>query len=127
MPSTAKGDSTHEIEDAINEEFGLPRMDQLGKREHFILKLCDRLDLYIWAKEQLAGGNTYIKEVIDNLDCVFGVVDAFTYEPGTVRAEEFADAEYLWRSLHFVDRVVPNRTNLLQKIKERHGIGPSSR
>lgn len=121
VPSTAKDNcKKDDLEDTINGEFGLPRMDQIGRYEHWILKLCDRLDLYIWAKEQRAQGNLFADEIINNLNDLFQQPDAFTY-----KGEEHDQAKELYLTLEG-SNCVPDRRNLLNMIKERNGI-PSSR
>ena len=121
VPSTAKDSATQDgLEDSINEEFGLPGLNMMGIREHAILKLCDRLELYIWGKEQLALGNQYAMEIVSNLECVFDGEHAFgqkshwALEPGFVMVQKF------YQELR-TGSAVPDRTNLLRSIKEKHG------
>lgn len=125
VPSTAKDNCTqHDLEDCINGEFGLPRMDQMGAYEHWILKLCDRLDLYIWAKEQRAAGNLFADEIINNLETLFQRDDAFVYN-GWLTNDGQESAKKLYETLER-SNCVPDRRNLLGLIKEYHEI-PSSR
>jgi 5'-deoxynucleotidase YfbR-like HD superfamily hydrolase len=112
MPSTAKESSgVNQTEDAILEEFGLPQLSMLGPKEHALLKVCDRLELYIWAKEQLGMGNTFAQEIVDNLNETFK-----NYNWNGVEQAKFV-YEYL---LHMT--AVTNRAGLLRRIKEAHAI-----
>lgn len=123
VPSTAKDNCTqHDLEDAINGEFGLPRMEQMGAYEHWMLKLCDRLDLYIWAKEQRAQGNLFSDELINNLEDILGQPDAFVYK-GTP-LDEHSQAKDLYQTLER-SNCVPDRRNLLNMIKDHNGISSS--
>lgn len=119
MPSTAKENcSDHEIENAINGEFGLPGLDEMSARERTILKICDRLDLYLWAREQQAMGNLYINEVVNNLEETLSWPEGWQYA-----GERFEFAQDFYNCVRLSTRsIVPDRTNLLRKIKEHHGI-----
>jgi len=112
MPSTAKESSAvNPTEDAILEEFGLPKLCMLGPKEHAILKVCDRLELYLWAKEQLAQGNAFAQEFLDNLNETFKAYNWNGLE----------SARTLFDFMYDMDGV-PNRAGLLRRIKEAHAI-----
>lgn len=113
VPSTVKSSSEIDrTEDAILEEFGLMKLSYMGPREHAILKVCDRLELYIWAHEQLAQGNRFAQELVDNLNDMF---ETYNWS-GLENARMLYD--WLYKGLS----VVPNRAGLLRRIKEAHGI-----
>ena len=117
VPSTVKENCKHQVlEDLINQQFGLPPLSLLGQREHAMLKICDRLDLYLWAQEQLASGNQYSKEIINNLEHTFSAEGAFSYQE-----DHWVQAETLYRKVQ-AQGVVPDRVHLLKRIKEHHGI-----
>lgn len=59
------------MENTICASLGLPREDQLPPEDHAKLKACDRLELYLWCREQQAIGNTFIKEFLTELTRYF--------------------------------------------------------
>jgi HD domain-containing protein len=114
IPSTAKGEDGA-LDNAILESFELPLLSDFKHHPgwHLILKSCDRLDLYLWAREQVALGNVFANEIINNLEARFTSDD-----PGL-------DTTAL-NFFHMLKNrnIVPDRRNLLASIKETHGIKP---
>lgn len=55
-------------EAATNRSLGLPPEQELSDADHAKLKACDRLDLYIWCREQQMMGNRFVDEVIRELE-----------------------------------------------------------
>jgi 5'-deoxynucleotidase YfbR-like HD superfamily hydrolase len=111
-PSTAKESSKVDTtEGAILREFGLPELAHLGTAERAILKVCDRLDLYLWAREQHTVGNVWVQEILDNLRETF---DRYDWT-GLNKAYEF----YVYIKY---GSIVPNRAGLLRRVKEAYDI-----
>jgi 5'-deoxynucleotidase YfbR-like HD superfamily hydrolase len=102
IPSTAKV-GENELDHTINAEFHLPVTDDLPDRDRQILKGCDTLDLYLWAREQLAQGNLYAQEVIDNIDEYAGEI------MDEVALKFYKEVQQ--------SNIVPARAGLLAKIK----------
>ena len=50
------------MEGDLQEAAGCPREDALLPEDLAKLKACDRLELYIWCREQMAMGNMYVKD-----------------------------------------------------------------
>lgn len=114
IPSTAKAGDTA-LDSAILSAFNLPDPADLGSAGHEVLKSCDRLDLYLWAREQLEAGNSFAKEIVDNLESRFNLSQE---ESGLeVRAWDFYN--YLQ---HSQLSVVPQRSHLLRTIKESYDL-----
>lgn len=59
------------MEAKICDSLGLPREDFLSPSDHAKLKACDRLELYLWCREQLAAGNTFAEEFLTELKRYF--------------------------------------------------------
>ncbi len=55
-------------EDALNRELGNKPEGELSGEAHAILKSCDRLELWFWCREQLAAGNFFAREFLDELE-----------------------------------------------------------
>jgi 5'-deoxynucleotidase YfbR-like HD superfamily hydrolase len=110
VPSTAKDHQDTVLDDAINHHFGLPTMSSLSDYEHHVVKSCDLLDLYIWAKEQYALGNAYAQEIVGNL--------AVTFAGGALEktANTFYEQQLSGAS------AVPERRGLLAEIKESYDV-----
>jgi 5'-deoxynucleotidase YfbR-like HD superfamily hydrolase len=102
IPSTAK-EHDNELDHNINSWFHLPVTDDLTPSDRQILKGCDTLDLYLWAREQLAQGNLYAQEIIDNIDEYAGdILDGRAYD--------------FYKEVQ-QSSIVPARAGLLAKIK----------
>ena len=52
------------LEDTINEKLGATSEGQLGPTDASKLRVCDNLEFYLWCREQLAMGNSLIKEAL---------------------------------------------------------------
>lgn len=114
MPSTVKpSSSVSRLEDEINAAFGLPQVGSakhgLLPHEQEILKACDKLDLYIWAREQQAFGCGWINHFI------VGLESQFTDQPLPGPAHDL----YTKVLHHGVQPVVKD---LLKKIKEASNV-----
>jgi len=59
------------IEGNLNRAIGLPGEDELNEVDLAKLKACDRLDFYLWAREQFAFGNTFVQQSIIELERFF--------------------------------------------------------
>ena len=61
------GQSRREVEvaeNALNISLGLPPVRGLPDLDARKVRFCDRLDLYLWCREQSLMGNTFVDEVI---------------------------------------------------------------
>lgn len=63
-----------EIEDGLNASLGLPAEGELAIEDHVKLKACDRLELYLWCREQLLLGNQFVGETLKELKRFFSEV-----------------------------------------------------
>ena len=109
IPSTAKnGDES--LDDAILKHFGLPLLSWMGDRERAILKSCDLLDLFLWAREQMYMGNDFALEITKNLQASFNQpVEKSSLEP----------TAYNFYPLSLKGKgCVPDRVGLLKRIKD---------
>ncbi len=55
----------------INLSLGLPAEQELDWEDYEKLKACDRLELYLWAREQQMAGNRFVDETIVELERFF--------------------------------------------------------
>jgi 5'-deoxynucleotidase YfbR-like HD superfamily hydrolase len=53
----------HKLESNVCEAYGLPREDSLSPEDHAKVKVCDRLELLLWCKEQIMMGNLFALEI----------------------------------------------------------------
>lgn len=60
-----------ELEDGLNRDLGLPAEGDLPPEDHVKLKACDRLELYLWCREQRAMGNQFAEETYIELTRYF--------------------------------------------------------
>lgn len=60
-----------DIEGRLNRNIGLPGEDELSEEDHQKLKACDRLELYMWCREQRLLGNWFAEEVLRELERFF--------------------------------------------------------
>lgn len=51
-------------EAAVLEGLDLPTEHNLTEQEELVLRTCDRLDFYLWAREQRSIGNTFVNEFV---------------------------------------------------------------
>lgn len=63
------------IEGALNRDLGLPAEQDLSPEDHAKLKACDRLEFYLWAREQCLLGNMFVIEAIDEVTKYLQVAD----------------------------------------------------
>lgn len=56
------------LEHTLIEWLGYPTPDDLTAEEFAVFKACDRLELYLWAREQLLMGNAHAQDIITELD-----------------------------------------------------------
>jgi 5'-deoxynucleotidase YfbR-like HD superfamily hydrolase len=59
------------LEGRYNRSLGLPAEDDLELEDRVKLKECDRLELYLWAREQAMVGNQYAEHMADELERLF--------------------------------------------------------
>jgi hypothetical protein len=73
VPATVKHGSgdDHEFDDHILAAWDLPTLGSLNADEKLVLKTCDKLELWLWAREQLSMGNNFSIEVVENLEFWF--------------------------------------------------------
>ena len=64
-------DAVNSLESVILKRLNLPDPEKLEKDDRAKLKACDQLDLYLWAKEQEAGGNRHASCVVRELERFF--------------------------------------------------------
>lgn len=55
-------DSLARMEDRLLTSYGLPTESGLSEEDHAKLKACDRLEFYLWCREQEALGNQFASE-----------------------------------------------------------------
>jgi len=55
------------IEAALSRSLDLPAESDLSFEEFTILKACDRLEFYLWCREQLLFGNEFVEEGLDEV------------------------------------------------------------
>lgn len=117
VPATVKKNAVdeHDFDDFILEQWGLPQLNELIDRDRHILKSCDKLELWLWATEQLAAGNFFINEVIENLERWFK-------EPGYLHPTALA----FWKEAR-LHQVIPNRVGQYQLMKEQYDNSRTSR
>lgn len=70
------------IEEDLAHEVGIPCETDLSPDDFAKLKACDRLELYIWCKEQWMLGNRYVA------DCMKALEDYFSKNPLPQPAKE---------------------------------------
>lgn len=76
VPATVKhGSDDHEFDDYILSTWELPTLGALTEKEKHALKTCDKLELWLWAREHLSMGNNFVIEIIENLEFWFGKED----------------------------------------------------
>lgn len=68
---TGMRESFSALEGELQEMAGVPREDSLSDEDMRKLKACDRLELYIWCREQLLRGNQFVKDCILALEVYF--------------------------------------------------------
>lgn len=121
VPATVKhGGEDHEFDDHILSSWDLPTLGQLTAAEKHALKTCDKLELWLWAREQLEMGNVFVTEIIDNLEFWFG-------------KEDYLDSkgrDFFQLARQRARGTVPNRVGQYARFKEsfhEHCINIASR
>ncbi len=90
-PSPRGLDSTlWAIEANINRGLGLPAWDSLPSEDRVKIKACDKLEFYIWAREQRDMGNRFIVDALDDI-CVC-LENTYLPDPAKQFWEELKDA-----------------------------------
>ncbi len=56
------------VEARISESLGLPTEHRVDDDDYQIIKTCDRLDLWLWCKDQLAMGNRFAQDLLTTLE-----------------------------------------------------------
>lgn len=64
-------DALHEMEATVHEWLGTPNADDLPPEDKAKIKACDQLEIYLWAREQLAAGNMHVMCVVREFDRFF--------------------------------------------------------
>lgn len=77
-------EALHRLEGDLNRSLGLPGEDELPPDDLAKLKACDRLELALWAREEMAKGNQYAG------DCLKELQRYFSEQPLEARAAKFA-------------------------------------
>lgn len=52
------------IEGGLNKDLGLPSEDEMDPADHAKLKFCDRMDFYLWCRDQEFLGNGFVQEAL---------------------------------------------------------------
>jgi len=71
------------LEGEYNNSIGLPAEEGLTEVEGAVVKSCDRLELWLWCREQLLMGNQFVIEFIEELERWFA-------EPGYLEPRAYA-------------------------------------
>jgi HD domain-containing protein len=100
VPAPVKKDgfSDAEFEDYILREWDLPQLSDLNAADGLVLKTCDKLELWLWTREQGMLGNCYASEVRENLEHWF-------VQPGYLHKRGIGFWTEALRANHVPDRV----------------------
>ena len=60
-----------DIEDDLNKQCGLPGEHELSEDDHAKMKACDRLDFYLWCRDQESMGNKFAAEALKEIERYF--------------------------------------------------------
>lgn len=108
VPATVKKDGVdeHAFDDFILSCWALPQLKELTSEERHILKSCDKLELWLWVREQGMQGNCFTTEIAQNLEVWFE-------QPGYLepRVLEF------WRQSR-IHSMIPQRVGQYAAMKE---------
>lgn len=96
-------DSLQQIEGDLNRSMGLPGEDELNETDLAKVKACDRLEFYIWCREQVMIGNRYAEESQIEIERYF------------VEVRLPSRAEELYEALQGID-VLPRQANVMKEI-----------
>jgi len=100
-------DGVGKLEEVLSADLGLPAEQALSPEDFAKLKACDRLEFWLWAREQELIGNQYVRESINEVQRFFEEV------PLPDRAQELY--EYL-RSSRSNERLLPKFTGVLKAL-----------
>lgn len=64
-------DSVSVLETKINKSIGLPAEHELDEADYLKLKACDRLEFWLWSREQLLLGNRFAEEGLKEIERYF--------------------------------------------------------
>jgi len=64
-------DAREDVETRVNQSLGLPAEAELTGDDHAKLKACDRLEFWLWCREQLMMGNMMVKDGLDEMERYF--------------------------------------------------------
>lgn len=108
VPATVKkeGADEHAFDDYILSCWALPQLSELNATARHVLKSCDKLELWLWAREQSMAGNYFVTEIIDNLEKWFE-------QPGYL--QERAHTFWLQSRIH---TMAPYRVGQYANMKE---------
>jgi 5'-deoxynucleotidase YfbR-like HD superfamily hydrolase len=104
-PTTVKPPGANRLEDETNRQLQLPAEGDLSPEDHRILKGCDKLELYLWAREQCAQGNLFALELVENLR---------PYFYGDVPAPVYG----VWSAADANGSVLPDRNALMALVRK---------
>jgi len=97
------------IEGALVKAAGCPDENELPKEDFAKLKACDRLELYLWAREQEAMGNQFV------WDCLNALRGFFKENPLPDRAQA------LFKALEEQEILTPRQQGVVQEIVNGKG------
>ncbi len=102
-------DAVGNIEGDIVASLDLPREDQLAPDDYAKLKACDRLELYLWCREQKAIGNGFAGEFLTELKIYF--TEKRLYYPADMLFSAFEKTS-----------ILPKQAGIIKAIGEKdHG------
>lgn len=99
-------DEVGKLETRINHSLGLPAEHDLDLADYEKLKACDRLEFWMWSKEQLHRGNLYAQEGLTEIERYFDEV------PLPERAKE------LLAALRNRANVLPRQAGVVKELCE---------
>lgn len=96
-------DGLEKLETRISHSLGLPAEADLSPEDHAKLKACDRLDFWLWCREQELMGNMFVSESLMEVERFFEET------PLPERANEFY-REMKWRS------ILPKQAGIMKEL-----------
>jgi hypothetical protein len=94
------------LETRINHSLGLPAEHDLDELDFAKLKACDRLEFWLWSKEQLLRGNLYAQEGLTEIERYFDEV------PLPPRGQALLDA------LKARENLLPRQSGVIKELCE---------
>jgi len=94
-----------DVEGTVSNSLRLPSEVGLDPIDRAKLKACDRLELYLWCREQKAFGNTFVEGCLGRLRCMF--IEKPLPEP----------AHTLFRQFEIIS-ILPRQGNILKTLGE---------